>query len=69
MAQPHLGERHPFMVRALVKANLKDVAAQAGYKSVSRWLADLAYREAGCPELQLGPDVRTEDDQLTLLSA
>lgn len=62
MAQRHLGERHPFMVRVRVEAELEQAADEAGYRSVSRWLADLAYEASGHPELKHGPDKTKEDD-------
>lgn len=62
MAQPHLGDRHPYMVRVRVEAELEEAAADAGYRSVSRWLADLACEAAGHPELKHGPDKAREDD-------
>lgn len=68
MAQQNLGERHEYMVRATPEADFASVARDAGYKYVSRWLADVAYEAAGYPQFKYGPDMKSneEDEKLTL---
>lgn len=66
MARQHLGDRHAYMVRASTRADFAAVAAERGYSSVSRWLADVGYHAAGMEELVLGPDRKGDQDQLRL---
>ena len=66
MPQQSLGNRRGYMVRADVRAPFAEVAAEHGYSSVSRWLADIGYQAAGMDELMLGPDKETNDRQLRL---
>ena len=54
------------MVRASTRADFAAVAAERGYSSVSRWLADVGYQAAGMDELVLGPDRKGDQDQLRL---
>lgn len=61
MPQHYLGHRRQYTVRTRVEADLDVSAHRAGYTSVSRWLADLAYAEAGRPDLRLGPDLAEEE--------
>lgn len=68
MAQHYLGPRHAHVVRVSTEVDLAAVAHAQGYGQVGRWLADLAYAQAGRPDLQFGPDDsdNKEGEQLKL---
>ena len=65
MAQPNLGKRTEHMVRVPVPVDVPELAARAGYSTVSRYVADLLCEIAGQPELKVGAD-RSKEDQLPL---
>ena len=66
MAQQHLGERDPYMIRVARDVNVKALAAAAGYSNVSRYGADLFAIQAGRPDLVIGPDRQKQEDTLPI---
>ncbi len=61
MAQPNLGKRREHMVRVPAPIDVPDLAARAGYSTVSRYVADLLCDLDGQPELKVGPDLLKEE--------
>lgn len=65
MAQPNLGKRREHMVRVPAPVDVPELAARAGYSTVSRYVADVLCDLGGLPELKLGPDL-SKEEQLPL---
>jgi len=69
MARQHLGDRDAYTLRVPTALTLKEVASDAGYEDVSRYVADFLCKHLGRDDLVLGPKTTKENQDQLKLSA